>query len=85
MGRQRHGAASGSGTGRSIATPRLSVQDARARFVSPDVFHSVGLSWKRRRHLSENDHPKGALVFMLVYLALLAFMWTNMYLKLWTR
>jgi hypothetical protein len=42
-------------------------------------------SRKRRRRVNENDHPKGALVFMLVYLALLAFMWTNLYLKLWTR
>jgi hypothetical protein len=25
------------------------------------------------------------LLFMLVYLALLTFMWTNLYLKLWTR
>jgi hypothetical protein len=40
---------------------------------------------KRRQHVNENDHPKGALLFMLVYLALLAFMWTNLYLKLWTR
>jgi len=34
--------------------------------------------------MSENEHPKGALLFMLVYLVLLALMWTNMYLKLWT-
>lgn len=40
---------------------------------------------KRRKHVNENDHPKGALLFMLVYLALLTFMWTNLYLKLWTR
>jgi hypothetical protein len=40
---------------------------------------------ERSRHVNENDHPKGALLFMLVYLALLAFMWTNLYLKLWTR
>jgi len=40
---------------------------------------------RSRRHVNENDHPKGALLFMLVYLALLAFMWTNLYLKLWTR
>ena len=40
---------------------------------------------ERRQHVDENDHPKGALLFMLVYLALLAFMWTNLYLKLWTR
>jgi hypothetical protein len=35
--------------------------------------------------MSENAHPKGALVFMLVYLALLTFMWTNLYRRLWTR
>jgi len=35
--------------------------------------------------LDENDHPKGALLFMLVYLALLAFGWTSPYLKLWTQ
>jgi hypothetical protein len=40
---------------------------------------------RRRQLVNENDHPKGALLFMLVYLALLAFMWTNLYLKLWTR
>jgi hypothetical protein len=36
-------------------------------------------------HVNENDHPKGALLFMLVYLALLALLWTNLYLRLWTR
>jgi hypothetical protein len=40
---------------------------------------------ERSRYMNENDHPKGALLFMLVYLALLVFMWTNLYLKLWTR
>jgi hypothetical protein len=33
--------------------------------------------------MDENDHPRGALVFMLVYLFLLAALWTNIYLKLW--
>ena len=33
--------------------------------------------------MDENDHPRGALVFMLVYLCLLAALWTNIYLKLW--
>jgi len=33
--------------------------------------------------MGENDHPKGALLFMLVYLLLLGLMWTNMYFKLW--
>jgi hypothetical protein len=44
-----------------------------------------GPARERNRPVNENDHPKGALLFMLVYLALLAFMWTNLYLKLWTR
>lgn len=38
---------------------------------------------RRRDGMGENDHPKGALVFMLVYLVLLALLWTNMYFKLW--
>ena len=46
---------------------------------------SPNLRREQRRLVNENDHPKGALLFMLVYLALLAFMWTNLYLKLWTR
>lgn len=29
------------------------------------------------------DHPRGALLFMLIYLLLLAAFWTNAYLKLW--
>jgi len=33
--------------------------------------------------MDENEHPKGALAFMLVYLLLLALLWTNAYLKLW--
>jgi hypothetical protein len=34
--------------------------------------------------VTENDHPRGALLFMLIYLVLLALLWTNAYLKLWT-
>jgi hypothetical protein len=33
--------------------------------------------------VDENEHPRGALLFMLVYLLLLALMWTQMYLRLW--
>ncbi len=33
--------------------------------------------------MDENEHPKGALLFILVYLALLALLWTNAYLRLW--
>ena len=33
--------------------------------------------------VDENEHPKGALLFILVYLFLLALLWTNAYLRLW--
>jgi hypothetical protein len=33
--------------------------------------------------MDENEHPRGALLFMLVYLLLMAVMWTQMYLRLW--
>jgi hypothetical protein len=33
--------------------------------------------------MDENEHPRGALLFMLMYLLLLALMWTQMYLRLW--
>ena len=53
--------------------------------VASRLLSAAGPKRERRRHVNENDHPKGALLFMLVYLALLAFLWTNLYLKLWTR
>lgn len=31
----------------------------------------------------DDEHPRGALVFMLVYLVILAVLWTNAYLRLW--
>lgn len=33
--------------------------------------------------MDENEHPKGALLFILVYLLLLGALWTNAYLQLW--
>lgn len=33
--------------------------------------------------MDENEHPKGALVFMLIYLVTLAGLWPNAYLRLW--
>jgi hypothetical protein len=31
----------------------------------------------------ESAHPKGALLFMLVYLVVLTALWLNAYLRLW--
>jgi hypothetical protein len=33
--------------------------------------------------MNEDDHPRGALLFMLIYLLMLAVLWTNVYLRLW--
>lgn len=33
--------------------------------------------------MDKNEHPKGALLFVLVYLLLLAGLWLNVYLRLW--
>lgn len=33
--------------------------------------------------MDEPEHPRGALLFIVVYLVLLAVLWANMYLKLW--
>ena len=33
--------------------------------------------------MTENDHPKGALAFMLIYLLTLTALWLNAYLRLW--
>jgi hypothetical protein len=53
--------------------------------VAPGLLPTLRNPPRKELPVNENDHPKGALLFMLVYLALLAFMWTNLYLKLWTR
>jgi hypothetical protein len=33
--------------------------------------------------MDENEHPKGALVFMLLYLLTLSALWLNAYMRLW--
>ena len=33
--------------------------------------------------VDENEHPKGALLFMLVYLVTLSALWFNAYMRLW--
>src|SRR5262249_56501158 len=46
--------------------------------------HRRARDGRRRPAGDQNDHPNGALLFMLVYLLLLALLWVNAYLKLWT-
>lgn len=33
--------------------------------------------------MDENQHPKGALLFMILYLLVLMGLWLNVYLRLW--
>jgi hypothetical protein len=33
--------------------------------------------------MRESQHPKGALLFMLIYLVTLTALWLNAYLRLW--
>ena len=34
--------------------------------------------------MEDNEHPRGALVFMLFYLLVLTALWLNAYLRLWS-
>lgn len=35
--------------------------------------------------MNENEHPRGALLFILIYLLLIVVFWVNTYLRLWVR
>ncbi len=35
--------------------------------------------------MRENEHPRGALLFILIYLVLIVAFWVNTYLRLWLR
>ncbi len=35
--------------------------------------------------MNENEHPRGALLFILVFLVIVVLFWINTYLRLWLR
>jgi hypothetical protein len=35
--------------------------------------------------MNENEHPRGALLFILIFLVLIVVFWVNTYLRLWLR
>jgi hypothetical protein len=35
--------------------------------------------------VTEDEHPRGALLFILVFLALIVAFWVNTFLRLWLR
>ena len=38
-----------------------------------------------RNQSSEDEHPRSALLFILIYLAVIVVFWLNTYLRLWMR
>jgi len=42
----------------------------------------AALAW---RDTSMDEHPKGALTFMLIYLVFITLIWVNAYLRLWLK
>jgi len=56
---------------------------ARSASVSRDCGAQRPLSGRIGGAMDENEHPKGALLFTIVYLLLLAGLWLNVYLRLW--
>jgi hypothetical protein len=50
--------------------------------ISTAEWIATGLPTEEAR-MDENQHPKGALLFMLLYLLTLTALWLNAYLRLW--
>jgi len=35
--------------------------------------------------MDQNEHPRGALLFILIFLAIVVVFWINTYMRLWLR
>jgi Cytochrome c oxidase subunit IIa family len=35
--------------------------------------------------MAENEHPRGALLFILIFLVIVVVFWINTYMRLWLR
>ncbi len=35
--------------------------------------------------MDQNEHPRGALLFILIFLAIVVVFWVNTYMRLWLR
>jgi Cytochrome c oxidase subunit IIa family len=35
--------------------------------------------------MAENEHPRGALLFILIFLVIVVVFWVNTYMRLWLR
>ena len=50
--------------------------------ISP---HRRAQAHEKEISMSDNEHPKGALLFMLIFLMLIVVFWVNTYMRLWLR
>jgi len=57
----------------------------RLLILGPDVTREPVEEEEEERRMRESQHPKGALVFMLVYLLTLTVLWLNAYMRLWSE
>ena len=55
---------------------------ARAKSSTSQAF-SVAPALLFPDRMEDNEHPRGALAFMLLYLLALTALWLNAYLRLW--
>jgi hypothetical protein len=53
--------------------------------ASPSAAASMEVPMDEREHGPESEHPRGALLFMLIYLLTLTALWLHAYLRLWVR
>jgi hypothetical protein len=70
------------------AAPRDGGLPASDRFYGRPAWHrrcpSPGVRRETKEaRMAESQHPKGALLFMLIYLVTLTGLWLNAYLRLW--
>ena len=53
--------------------------------VDPASPVEAGRESAQEGSMAENEHPKGALLFVLVFLVLVVLFWINTYMRLWLR
>ena len=53
--------------------------------VAPELGRRRRGSRRKGGSMAENEHPKGALLFILVFLVLVVVFWINTYMRLWLR
>ena len=78
-------------TSETARTQCRRARTAPSRRTTPAVSCGPGARTQAQREsaqggsMAENEHPKGALLFILVFLVLVVLFWINTYMRLWLR